>query len=67
MSGNMNPNSNSNQTPTPTDRLILELRQGLERIIGAVRNYTIAFEALVGMRGGFLFSFPYLIGFDLVY
>lgn len=62
MSGNINPNANSNPTPNPTDRLILELRQGLERIIGAVRNYTIAFEALVGMRGEF--SFPFLIGFN---
>lgn len=57
MSGAMNPNANSNPTLNPTDRLILELRQGLERIIGAVRNYTIAFEALVGMRGEFFFSF----------
>lgn len=40
----------------PSDRLVLELRQGLERIIAAVRNYTIAFEALFGMRGeSFLF------------
>lgn len=61
MSGTMNPNANSNPTPNPTDRLILELRQGLERIIGAVRNYTIAFEALVGMRGEFFFSFFLLL------
>lgn len=34
-----------------TGQLIEELRQGLERIIGAVSNYSIAFEALDGMRG----------------
>lgn len=33
------------------ERLVEELRQGVERIIAAVRNYTVAFEALVGMRG----------------
>ncbi|KAJ5492257.1 hypothetical protein N7453_010354 [Penicillium expansum] len=33
-----------------TGQLIEELRQGLERIIGAVSNYSIAFEALDGMR-----------------
>lgn len=40
------------------ERLVVELRQGVERIIAAVRNYTIAFEALVGMRG--MSSFPFL-------
>lgn len=34
-----------------TDRLVEELRQGLQRIIGAVSNYSLAFEALDGMRG----------------
>lgn len=33
------------------DRLVEELRQGLQRIIGAVSNYSLAFEALDGMRG----------------
>ncbi|KAJ5783006.1 hypothetical protein N7457_004780 [Penicillium paradoxum] len=33
-----------------TDQLIEELRQGLERIIAAVSNYSLAFEALDGMR-----------------
>lgn len=71
MSGNINPNANANSNQTlnpinPTDRFILELRQGLERIIGAVSNYTIAFEALVGMRGEFSFShfiraFPHIL------
>ena len=39
-----------------SDRLVQELRQGLERIIGAVSNYTIGFEALTGMRGTFFSS-----------
>lgn len=39
-----------------SDRLVQELRQGLERIIGAVSNYTIGFEALIGMRGTFFSS-----------
>lgn len=34
-----------------TGQLIEELRQGLGRIIAAVSNYSIAFEALDGMRG----------------
>ncbi|RAH69592.1 uncharacterized protein BO66DRAFT_98504 [Aspergillus aculeatinus CBS 121060] len=36
---------------SPSDRLIEEIRQGLERIIAAATNYAIAFEALDGMRG----------------
>jgi hypothetical protein len=39
-----------------TAQLINELRQGLERIIGAVSNYSLAFEALDGMRGLLSFS-----------
>ncbi|RAH40386.1 uncharacterized protein BO95DRAFT_468826 [Aspergillus brunneoviolaceus CBS 621.78] len=35
---------------SPSDRLIEEIRQGLERIIAAATNYAIAFEALDGMR-----------------
>lgn len=38
------------------DRLVEELRQGLQRIIGAVSNYSLAFEALDGMRGNFTFN-----------
>jgi hypothetical protein len=34
-----------------SERLLDELRLGLERLIGAVRNYSRAFEALDGMRG----------------
>jgi hypothetical protein len=40
-----------------TGQLIEELRQGLERIIGAVSNYSLAFEALDGMRGWFSVSY----------
>ncbi|KAE8353012.1 C6 zinc finger domain protein [Aspergillus coremiiformis] len=47
---------------TPSDRLIEELRQGLERIIAAVTNYATAFEALDGMRdeieGAYQTAFP---------
>ncbi|CAI7675320.1 unnamed protein product [Penicillium palitans] len=45
-----------------TGQLIEELRQGLERIIGAVSNYSLAFEALDGMRdeieGAYKTAFP---------
>lgn len=40
-----------NENPSSTERLVDELRHGLERIIGAVTNYSRAFEALDGMRG----------------
>ena len=32
-----------------------KLRHGLELVIGAVRNYSLAFEALDGMRGYYYF------------
>ncbi|KAJ5424026.1 Transcription factor [Penicillium cf. griseofulvum] len=45
-----------------TGQLIDELRQGLERIIAAVSNYSLAFEALDGMRdeieGAYKTAFP---------
>ncbi|KAJ5841363.1 hypothetical protein N7534_011193 [Penicillium rubens] len=45
-----------------TGQLIEELRQGLERIIGTVSNYSLAFEALDGMRdeieGAYKTAFP---------
>ncbi|KAJ5177861.1 uncharacterized protein N7500_000560 [Penicillium coprophilum] len=45
-----------------TGQLIEELRQGLERIIAAVSNYSLAFEALDGMRdeieGAYKTAFP---------
>ncbi|PYH96313.1 C6 zinc finger domain protein [Aspergillus ellipticus CBS 707.79] len=47
----MPPDYGTNNPPTPQDRLIEEIRQGLERIIATVTNYAIAFEALDGMRG----------------
>ncbi|KAE8146824.1 C6 zinc finger domain protein [Aspergillus avenaceus] len=47
---------------SPSDRLIEELRQGLERIIATVTNYATAFEALDGMRdeieGAYQTAFP---------
>ncbi|GAT21331.1 C6 zinc finger domain protein [Aspergillus luchuensis] len=46
------PESGTDNTPNPSDRLIEEIRKGLERIIATVTNYAIAFEALDGMRGG---------------
>ncbi|KAJ5279439.1 hypothetical protein N7478_004811 [Penicillium angulare] len=46
----------------PNDRVLEELQQGLERIIGAVSNYSRAFEALDGMRdeiqGAYRTAFP---------
>lgn len=41
----------NNQANTPSDRFTEELRQGLERIINAISNYTISYEALNGMKG----------------
>lgn len=52
------PESSGEQGGDSTGQLIEELRQGLERIISAVSNYSLAFEALDGMRGTYsLFSF----------
>lgn len=34
-----------------TGQLIEELRQGLQRLVAAVSNYSLAFEAMDGMRG----------------
>ncbi|EGE83708.1 C6 zinc finger domain-containing protein [Blastomyces dermatitidis ATCC 18188] len=46
----------------PSDDLADELQYGLECVISAVRNYSIAFEALDGMRdeieGAFMTAFP---------
>ncbi|PWY84948.1 C6 zinc finger domain protein [Aspergillus heteromorphus CBS 117.55] len=61
--GNNNTKTNTNNSnPTPSDRLIEEIRQGLERIITTVTNYAIAFEALDGMRdeieGAYHTAFP---------
>jgi hypothetical protein len=43
-----NPNDNPLRNP---GQLAEELRSGLNRILGAVKNYASAFEALDGMRG----------------
>ena len=47
----MSPDYDNKSMDNPSDRLIEEIRQGLERIIATVSNYAIAFEALDGMRG----------------
>lgn len=47
----MSPEYGSKSPDNPSDRLIEEIRQGLERMIATVSNYAIAFEALDGMRG----------------
>jgi hypothetical protein len=47
----LSPDSESEIAAESTDHLVEELRRGLERIIGAVSNYSQAFEALDGMRG----------------
>ncbi|KAJ5558534.1 hypothetical protein N7535_008749 [Penicillium sp. DV-2018c] len=58
----LSPDSENERGRDPTGQLIEELRQGLERIIGAVSNYSIAFEALNGMRdeieGAYKTAFP---------
>lgn len=45
------PELTTSNSSSPSERLLKELRQGLERIIASVSNYAIAFEALDGMRG----------------
>lgn len=47
----ISPDSDNGLAADPTDRLIEDLSQGLQRIIAAVSNYALAFEALDGMRG----------------
>ncbi|KAF9894598.1 hypothetical protein FE257_006486 [Aspergillus nanangensis] len=58
----LSPNAANKDANNPSNRLIEELRQGLERIIGAVSNYALAFEALDGMRdeieGAYHTAFP---------
>lgn len=51
----LSPGLDSDIMNDSNDRLLEELRRGLERIIGAVSNYSLAFEALDGMRGMFSF------------
>lgn len=52
----LSPDPQNDLAPDSTDQLVEELRQGLERIIAAVSNYSLAFEALDGMRGEFFSS-----------
>ncbi|KAJ5152343.1 Transcription factor [Penicillium capsulatum] len=58
----ISPDSGNELTADPTDQLIDELSQGLQRIIAAVSNYSLAFEALDGMRdeiqGAYQTAFP---------
>ncbi|KAJ5945806.1 hypothetical protein N7454_002645, partial [Penicillium verhagenii] len=58
----MSPDVETELVSDSTDRLIEELRRGLERIIEAVSNYSLAFEALDGMRdeiqGAYQTAFP---------
>ena len=53
----MSPDVETDIASDSTDRLVEELRQGLQRIIRAVSNYSLAFEALDGMRGKFTINF----------
>lgn len=55
------PDSENDLTSDSSNRLVEELRQGLQRIIDAMSNYSLAFEALDGMRGKIPF-FPFNIG-----
>ncbi|KAI9928262.1 hypothetical protein MW887_002295 [Aspergillus wentii] len=58
----LSPGFDYDNTGNPSDRLVEELRQGLGRLISAVGNYAIAFEALDGMRdeiaGAYQTAFP---------
>lgn len=47
--------ANSNQT---VGSLLRQLRQGLQKVVGALENYSMSFEALSGMRGEFGQPFP---------
>lgn len=53
----LSPDSKNEHVEGSTDQLIAELQQGLRHIIAASSNYSLAFEALYGMRGVF-YSFP---------
>lgn len=47
----LSPDSENESNNASSDRLVEELRQGLQRVLGAMKNYSMAFEALDGMRG----------------
>ncbi|KAJ5620628.1 transcriptional regulator family: Fungal Specific TF [Penicillium lagena] len=46
----LSPDSENDYVEGSTDQLIAEIRQGLQHIIAASSNYSLAFEALDGMR-----------------
>jgi diphthamide synthase (EF-2-diphthine--ammonia ligase) len=50
----LSPDVESELVSDSTEQLVEELRRGLERIILAVSNYSLAFEALDGMRGQYI-------------
>lgn len=56
------PDSEIDPASDSNNRLVEELQQGLQRIIRALSNYSVAFEALDGMRdeiqGAFHTAFP---------
>jgi len=58
----LSPDVESELVSDSTEQLVEELRQGLERIIAAISNYSYAFEALDGMRdeiqGAYQTAFP---------
>ncbi|KAJ5101784.1 Transcription factor [Penicillium alfredii] len=62
----LSPESDNDQARDSTDCLVEELRQGLQRIITTVSNYSLAFEALDGMRdeieGAYQTAFPSVSG-----
>lgn len=43
----------------PAQKLLAQLREGLDMILGALRNYGCAYEALGGMRGMLALSFSW--------
>lgn len=54
------PDSEIDPASDSNNRLVEELQQGLQRIIRALSNYSVAFEALDGMRGkSFFFGSPF--------
>lgn len=46
--------ASSGDLSVDTERLIDELRHGLEDIIGAMNNFATSFEAIAGMRGSYI-------------
>lgn len=46
----LSPDSENDLASDSTDLIVEELRQGMQRIFVALSNYSLAFEALEGMR-----------------